>query len=333
MTLLDRRRQAFRADLADARLKGQVDAARFVTGHPRVVAAAIADLRRAPGGDQSLDTQLLMGQEVIVFDEAPGYDGAPWAWCQAKEDAYVGYVPCAALNAPQSVPSRLTHQVIAPRTFLFPKADLKLPPLDQLSMGSKLSVVDEINVRGTLFACLASGRAVPANHLAPIGQGAPIGALAPIDQGAPIRAPVGAPIRALRANYVDVALRFVGTPYLWGGTTGFGIDCSGLVQQSLRVVGIPAPRDSDMQEAEIGERLDGEIDRLIDDRALQRGDLIFWQGHVGILIDSDQLLHANAHHMATAVEPLASTLDRFQASGLPVRAVKRLAAPALLGSF
>jgi cell wall-associated NlpC family hydrolase len=124
---------------------------------------------------------------------------------------------------------------------------------------------------------------------------------------------------ANESDFVAVAERFAGTPYLWGGKTSLGIDCSGLVQVALNAAGIGCPRDSDMQEAALGRPLPES-----ESKNLQRGDLIFWEGHVAIVRDSETVVHANAHHMATAVENTRAAIARIKAAGSEVMSIKRL---------
>jgi cell wall-associated NlpC family hydrolase len=130
------------------------------------------------------------------------------------------------------------------------------------------------------------------------------------------------------ADFVAAAERFVGVPYLWGGKTRFGLDCSGLVQTALQAAGQLCPRDSDMQETELGHSL--QSDDFLE--ALERGDLLFWKGHVGIMTDGFMLLHANAHHMATVIEPVRGAVERIARAGLPVSSVKRLSKTSLAGA-
>jgi cell wall-associated NlpC family hydrolase len=273
MTVLDARLHALRPDLADARLQGQVDAPRFSEGALAWVSAPVADLLRAPRADAALDTQLLAGDAVRVFDERDGY-----GWVQAESDGYVGYVRLADL-APTVAPA--THVVAVPRTFLYCAPDMKLPRRAALSLGSRIAVSGEAQTRGTRYALLASGEAVAAQHLRPLGHQA--------------------------GDYVAVAETLLRTPYLWGGASAFGIDCAALVQLCLRMAGHRAPRDSDMQAAALG----AEIDAGADHEHLRRGDLVFWRGHVAVMSDAETLIHANGHTMDVAHEPLADAVERI----------------------
>jgi cell wall-associated NlpC family hydrolase len=273
-TLPDRRLNAFRTDIADERLRGDVDAARYVKGWPAVVTSACVDVRSAPTPDAGIDTQFLLGDRVTVFDTTEG-----WAWVQGERDGYVGYAAEAELSGDPADPS--THCVTVPRTFVYPGPDLRLPPVRVLSMGSRLAVQSEEGVRGTHYAVLADGTAIVSRHLG------------------------GATAHA--SDYVAVAEQFINTPYLWGGATAFGLDCSGLVQLSMFMAGRRVQRDSDMQEATIGEKL--QTDDAFSN--LQRGDLVFWKGHVGIMTSSTDMLHANGATMTVALEPLKDAIDRI----------------------
>ena len=273
MTAHDARLHAFRTDLADIRLKGEVAAERFVTGRPARISVAVADLRRAPRADSGIDTQFLFGDEVLIFDEAEG-----WAWVQGERDGYVGYVAAAELSGREATP---THIVSAPRTFVYPGPDLRFPRSGQLSMGSTVAVTGAAETRGTRYAVLASSETMIAGHLLPIGDHAP--------------------------DYVSVAEMFLGTPYLWGGVSGFGIDCSGLVQLSMRMAGRDVLRDTDMQVSALGELLDIGPDYS----GLKRGDLVFWKGHVAIMTDAEMMIHANGHTMTVAREGLKEAVARI----------------------
>jgi cell wall-associated NlpC family hydrolase len=268
MTDLDRRLHAFRADLADAALEGRVDAARFVQGVAAQIAVPVAPLRPLPDLESGIDTQLLFGETVRVFDRKDGF-----VWVQADQDGYVGYLPDVMLD----VVEQATHRIVTQRTFVYPGPELRKPPLRALSMGSRVTIVGKSETRGTHYFTLAGGGAVIADHCLPIAEVA-------------------------GDDYVAVALRFLETPYLWGGRTGFGIDCSGLVQLAMSMIGKQVPRDSDMQ-ATFGERIDA------DD--LRRGDLVFWKGHVGIMEDPETLLHANGHTMTVARENFKAAVERI----------------------
>lgn len=275
---LDARLTPARADLAATSLKGLVDVPRFVDGEMRRVAVPVAPLRRRPAGDAPLETEALFGERVRLFEE----DTEGWAWVQLEADNYVGYMPAEALAAEGTAPA---HKVTALRTFLFPGPDIKLPPRDALVFGSRVVVR---SISGG-FALTTDG-CLPAVHVAPADD--------------------------REGDFVTVAARFLGVPYLWGGRSSLGIDCSGLVQTALAATGLRVPRDSDMQEKAIGSAIPL-------DAPLRRGDLLFWPGHVGIAEDEQTLLHANAFHMAVAREPLAGALERISAAGLALRTIRR----------
>ena len=272
-TTPDRRLHAFRPDLADSRLKGRVTAERFAGGAPMRVAAPVADMRRGPSADTGLDTQLLRGDAVQVFDHDDG-----WAWAQADRDGYVGYVALDALAEPMAANGR-AHRVSAPRTFAYAEPDLKRTIVEALSMGSSIDVVGTTQTRGTDYAELSDGTFCVAAHVRPEAQKA--------------------------EDFVAVAEMLLHTPYLWGGTSAFGIDCSGLVQFSMLMAGRSVLRDSDMQEGSIGTVIDAGA-------GLRRGDLVFWNGHVGIMRDAEYLLHANAHTMTVTSEPLGQAIERIE---------------------
>ncbi|HLX98658.1 MAG TPA: NlpC/P60 family protein [Roseiarcus sp.] len=280
----DRRITPARTDLAAEHLRGLIEAPRYAKGRDMRIVAASAPLRRSPQADAPLETEALYGESVAVYDERDG-----WAWAQLKRDLYVGYLPAAALGEP----SKATHRVAALRTHAYPGPSIKLVPRTALSLGAELKIVG----RDGDFAVSEDGLHFWSRHLA--------------DSGARERDPVA------------VAELFLESPYLWGGRTSEGIDCSGLVQTALTAAGFAAPRDSDMQEATLGEPA------AIDDpdAPLKRGDLVFWKGHVGIMRNSLSLLHANGWHMKTASEPLAEARNRISAGGGgEVTNVRRLAA-------
>jgi cell wall-associated NlpC family hydrolase len=271
-----------RPDLAAAHLRGQVQAARFVEGTVFEAFDPVAPVRRSPVPDALLETEALKGERVTIYEE----DGEGWGWGQLHADRYVGWLPMNALRAPGAEP---THKVVAVRTILFPGRSIKAQPVEGLPLGCRLAVAGD---DGEL-ARLASGGYVPVRHLAPLNAAAP--------------------------DFVAVAERFIGVPYLWGGKTSLGIDCSGLVQVALTASGIVCPRDSDMQQQALGTAL-----AMGDLTGLRRGDLMFWKGHVGIVRDAATLLHANAFDMAVVAEPLREAVERIGAAGSEVVAVKRL---------
>jgi cell wall-associated NlpC family hydrolase len=270
LTTLDRRLHAYRPDLAEASLEGRVEAPRFVEGAPARVSVPVVALRPQPDLSRGIDTELLFGEEVVVFDRADG-----WCWVKAAGDGYVGYLPAEALSEGQAEP---THVVTVQRTFLYPEPELRKPHLGVLSMGSRVRIVGEAETRGNHYAVLESGTAVFARHVQPIG------ALDGMD-------------------HVEIAARFLETPYLWGGRSGFGIDCSGLVQLALQMTGRSAPRDTDMQAAGLGVP--------IDRSELRRGDLVFWKGHVAVMQDAETILHANGHTMTVARENFEAAVKRI----------------------
>jgi cell wall-associated NlpC family hydrolase len=280
--MIDPRLTPARPDLAAKHLEGKVHAARFVEGEAFDVTEAIAPVRRAPAPDAELMTQALKGERVTIYDR----NGEGWAWGQLEADGYVGWLPESALAKPAAA---ATHKVTALWTLAFPGPSIKLPPSHSLPMEARITVAREDGP----FAITTEGLYLPRQHLGTLDAKAP--------------------------DFVAVAERFVGTPYLWGGKSSLGIDCSGLVQLSLGAAGITSPRDSDMQQASLGRLLD-----LAQAQNLRRGDLLFWKGHVALARDTETIVHANAHHMATVTENTAEAIARIKAAGSELVAVKRI---------
>ena len=282
MDALDPRTTPARPDLAAKHLQGKVAATHFVDGERCEVVDPQAPLRRKPFPDAPLDTEALKGEYVTVYETTD--EG--WAWGQLAIDGYVGWLPANALGPPGAA---ATHKVMALRTLVFPGPSIKLPPREALSLGCRLTVarIEEP------FAVTASAGYVPLRHLASLN--------------------------ASELDPVTVAERFVGTPYLWGGKTSFGLDCSGLVQVALTACGLACPRDSDMQERALGQPL-----TPADLSNVRRGDLLFWNGHVAMVRDATSIIHANAFHMAVAIEPLQDALARIRSAGCELVSVRRL---------
>ncbi|MCZ3380210.1 C40 family peptidase [Rhizobium sp. AG207R] len=268
--MLDRRLNAFRPDLAEASLKGKVEAERFVDGTGARIAVPVIALRPKPDLASGIDTELLMGEEVTIFERRGG-----WCWVKALSDGYVGYLPETAIKEGAAPP---THIVVPQRTFLYPEPELRKPHVAILSMGSLVHVAGTAEARGNHYVVLEDGTAIFAKHVEPIGY----------NKG---------------GDFVDVAVRFLETPYLWGGRSGLGIDCSGLVQLALSMTGRAAPRDTDMQAASLGQPIERE--------ELKRGDFVFWKGHVAIMEDPDTIVHANGHTMTVARENFAAAIERI----------------------
>jgi cell wall-associated NlpC family hydrolase len=283
MRAFDPRLTPARADLAAKELEGKVVAARYVDGQVYEVIEPQAPLRGEPAPDAALLTEALKGERVTIYDT----NAEGWAWGQLAADRYVGWLPANAL-APADAPP--THKVTALRTLAFPGPSIKLPPIEALPLGARLCIVRVAD----RMAVTRSGAYVPLPHVAPLD----------IDE----------------PDFVAVAERFVGAPYLWGGKTALGLDCSALVQVALTAAGQACPRDSDMQEQALGAL----IEIAADFGDVRRGDLIFCKGHVAIVRDGATLIHANAFHMAVAIEPIAAAIARIRAASGEITSVRRM---------
>lgn len=278
---LDPRRYVYRDDMAAASLRDKVKAQRYVQGELRQVVGSVAPVRLVPRFDAPLLTEALCGELATVYDMSEG-----WGWVQLENDGYVGYMPMDNLSTTIDEP---THSVASRATFIYPAPDLKRPPIMRLSFNGKVTVV----AREGRFLELARGGFVYGGHLQPIEEKA--------------------------KDFVRLAERLVGTPYLWGGRSSVGIDCSALVQLALQATGAACPRDSDMLEDELGEGLaDRDIDKL------QRGDLLFWRGHVGIAQSGEWMLHASGHQMEVVIEPIRRAVERIATTHGEVTAIKRI---------
>lgn len=277
----DPRTTLARPDLAAEALRDTVTADRYVPGVLFRVMADRAPVRRAPDDSLPLDTVLLYGEQFHVLEIANG-----WAWGQSGLDGYVGYVPKRLLVSAEGFTS--THRVTARTAQIYRTPALKVPPVQSLPFGARVAVSESRDG----YAAIAPHQWIPEQLLAPVDQP--------------------------EKDWVAVAESFLGAPYVWGGRSSLGLDCSALVQLSRQAAGFDCPRDSDMQETQIGRTLDT-------DEPAKRGDLVFWKGHVGIMLTKTRLLHANAHHMAVTAEPLAGAVKRIKAAdGGPVTRRARL---------
>ncbi len=250
-----------------------------VEGKPARLVLAATDVQKAPRRDAMRMTQALMGEVVRVFETQEG-----WAYVQLATDGYVGYVEEEALGP---VGTTSTHWLSVPSSFTYPAADLKTSPVAEIFLGAHISIT---TVEGS-YARTKEGRFLPVSHVKKIGE--------------------------YLSDPASIAAQFLHTPYLWGGKTARGLDCSGLIQLALNACGINALRDTDMQEASLGRAVEkGE--------PLCRNDLVFWKGHVGILSGPESLIHANGTHMQVVEEPLAEAIGRIAAAGSEVTSIRRL---------
>ena len=284
-THFDSRITPAREDIAAEFLEGQVEAKRFVRGRLMRVGLGQAPLRRKPDNQSGLDTELLFGESVLVYEDKDG-----WSWLQSETDGYVGYTPGVGLIEPGPQP---THRVAVPGTHIYPAADMKLPPISRLSLGAQVAVTGS----DTAFAEIAWAGGVglvPSRHLAPLDHA--------------------------ETDFVAVAERLLHTPYLWGGRSSLGLDCSALVQLSLSAAGLKCPRDADMQEAYLG----GQIAGAEGLGGLQRGDLVFWKGHVAIALDGERIVHANATAMAVSIDNAADFAALVAAKDGQVTSIRRI---------
>lgn len=265
---LDPRTILARADLAAADLEGLVRANRFAPTFATQVIAPAAAIRATPNPSAEQVDQLLFGETFDRLEETNGF-----VWGQARRDGYVGFVEASALADEINTP---THWVSVPRTFAFAEPSIKALAFGPISLNALVTITEE-----TETLALATGAGwIAKTHLSHIGD--------------------------ISADPAAVAETFLGAPYLWGGRTGLGLDCSGLVQQSLYAAGLACPRDAD-QQAWLGTPIEPD--------GLMRGDLVCWRGHIGMMLDETRLIHANAHHMAVAIEALAEAIARIAAKG------------------
>jgi hypothetical protein len=273
----DARLTLARPDLAAAALEGVAPAARYAPTRALQLAAPGAGLHRAPDPASERMDELVFGERFDALEAAGAF-----VWGQAGRDGYVGFVAADALAPAGPAP---THRVSAIRTFAFAEPSIKARASGPYSLNALVHVEEEAD-RFARCGALWLWR----EHLAPVG--------------------------VFERDPAGVAERFVGAPYLWGGRTSVGLDCSALVQQALYACGRACPRDTDQQAA---------LGHAIAQGELRRGDLVCWKGHIGLMLDEALLIHANAHHMAVAIEPLAEAVSRIEAVGYgPPTSYRRL---------
>lgn len=250
------------------------------------VTAGVSALRRTPAEDGAMETQMLAGELFELVEETAG-----WGRGRALLDGYEGWADMATLSAPALIP---THSVKTLRTYVYAEPDIKSAPVCLISMNAKI------------VGARREGRFLEAQRMGWVLE----------DH---LRA-VGEPVEP---DWVAVAERFEHTPYLWGGKESLGLDCSGLIQTAMEAAGRYVPRDSGPQEAWAKQH--GRALEIKEDfSGLQRGDLVFWPGHVGVMTDAQTLLHANGHHMLAVKENLARAAKRIAFNYAPINGIYRL---------
>jgi cell wall-associated NlpC family hydrolase len=265
--------------VAASYLRGRVEAKRFVDGDMFKVAVGVVPMHGTADDASGRTSELIFGERFMVYETIGN-----WVWGQSQTDGYVGFALADGMVLDEGDPS---HEVSALRTHAYEKPDLKSTPVALLHMTSRLTVIDAVDG----FCRTDSGGWVPRCHLAPIGEG--------------------------ESDIVATARCYLHTPYLWGGRSSLGLDCSALIQFALMRSGRSAPRDSDQQEHSVGAKIEAGLDGAC------VGDLLYLKGHVVIMSAPDMVLHGNAHHMAVAEEPLDGFLERMRGIGLTVTTVRR----------
>ena len=252
---------------------------------PYQVSASVTAIRSEPSVEAEQDTQLLAGEGFNVEREENG-----WGYGTSTLDQYSGWVDMEALSSPVLIP---THTVKTLRTYAYSKPHIKSRPNALLSMNAKI-----IGGRreGKFIEAQRHGWVV-ADHLRPVGD-------------------------PPEADWVEVAERFLRTPYFWGGKESLGLDCSGLIQTSMEAAGLYIPRDSGDQHQFAKDNW-VPVEITPEFSGLKRGDLVFWPGHIGVMIDSETLMHANGHHMEAAQESLARAAKRIEFNYAPLSGIYR----------
>jgi len=286
MTELDPRTTPAKPNLAAEHLRGRVTAARYTPGITLEIVVPKTGLLREPNAGARLESELLFGERFIAYELDEHF-----TWGQAVHDSYVGYVAAGALAAAAAV---ATHRVAVTQSRAYAEPSGKAFSPYALSLGSKLAVAHDRGRFVEVAQPSGPNLFVPFSHVKPVGEPS--------------------------LDYVAVAEMFLGVPYLWGGRSSAGLDCSALVQLALAETGINAPRDSDQQREALGEPIGG-AEALVH---MQGGDLVFWESHVAIALDERRIIHANALAMAVSIDEAAPFARAVEASDGPVIAVKRL---------
>ncbi len=281
---MDPRITPARVDLAADWLQDKFKAERYEAGAPRTVIRDGAPLHFSPEHSANLESQLIYGEVFQVYEERNG-----WCWGQNLTDNYVGYVPAADLTADVPAPD---HQVAALHCHLYTEPDLKRPTAGIISMSAQVKIVD---VEGK-FCRIASGYWLHSRHLVSLDYST--------------------------LDLIGTAVKFIGVPYLWGGRTAQGLDCSSLVQITLAMAGISAPRDTDLQEASLGTPV--VMDDPQDFSRIEEGDLVFFPGHVGLFVNDWRFLHANAFDMQVSLHGFSEVLDRANSENAGVTSIRRV---------
>ena len=282
---LDPRLTAARPDIAWSGIRGEIDAARFTAGKVHTITTPFADLKKTPRLSAPLLTQGLLGEKFRSLEEDAG-----WAFGFLERDGYVGYLRTSTFgqHAPEA-----THMVTVPLSHIYPKPDVKTPEPTPLPFGARVTIRGGEFKKG--FAEAQGLGWISARHLTALG--------------------------TTDKDYLRTAGRFLNAPYLWGGRTALGLDCSALVQLALMRAGIPCPRDTDMQQKELGHSIVN-----VPDLALcKKGDLVFFPGHVGFMASDTHLLHANAIHMRVTIDEVKTVASWLEGKySNPVADIRRL---------
>ncbi len=283
----DPRVTAHRGDLADIALAGKMFAPHYAEAMPMRCSAPKAMIRKAGGKNYEAISELLHGEDFQLLDVS-----GDWAWGYCVLDGYVGYLPVHALQHQRKTPQP-THLISARAALIFIEPDIKSGVIKRLPMGARLAC-------GEASECgkfLKTGKGfVHIRHVQKFGAKV-------IFDGT--------------NSAADLAEQLIGAPYLWGGRSGDGLDCSGLIQTIFSITGLNVPRDSDQQMASMGKD-------ILDGDDLRRGDLVFFPDHVGIMADGEKLIHANAYWMRVVSEPLGEVVTRFGSAEEKVLARRRL---------